>query len=161
MKISKTAAVIVLTLLAAGVPASNALAATASEKPAAKADHKEHERVAKDALSQFDTDGDGVISETENAAAGDRYRKVTEAMARKADGSGQHAERMAKRNDMKASKGAVKEGEPEAKREAIEAMKADKGATREAKRSGGVSREEAKDAKKAQKKWWQFWRSGD
>jgi len=165
MKIKKTVTILSIAVLAAGVPASTALAADASEakekKPAAKADHKERERTAKDALSQFDTDGDGVISEAEKAAAGDRYRRVTEAMARKTDGSEQHAERMAKRDDMKASKEGVNEAGPEAKREAIEAMKAEKEATKEAKKSGELTKEEAKDAKKAQKKWWQFWKSGN
>jgi hypothetical protein len=120
----------------------------------------EHARGIDAALAQFDTDGDGAISEAEKAAAGERYRRVTEAMARRDDGSQQRAERMARRDDMKAAKETVDETGSEAKRGAVEAMKADKEATRESVESGAMTKEEAKAAKKDQKRWWQFWKTG-
>jgi len=120
----------------------------------------EHARGIDAALEQFDTDGNGVISESEKAAAGERYKKVTEAMARKQDGGRQHAERMAKREGMKGLTDAVKEADPKAGGEAVPAMKADNEATREAVKSGEMTREEGKAPKKDQKKWWQFWKSG-
>jgi hypothetical protein len=111
------------------------------------------------ALTQFDTDGDGSVSEAEKTAAGERYKKVTEALARRQDGSQQRAERMAKRDDMKSAKDAVNEAGGETRREGVAAMNADKEATKEAVKSGEMTKEEAKTAKKDQKKWWQFWKS--
>lgn len=165
----KLAAIVALSAGCIAAPASAASpkAAEVKEKVAKSGETAkpekhagDHARGADAALAQFDTDGDGAISDAEKAAAGERYKKVTEAMARKQDGTAQHADRMAKRDDMKASKEAVNVAGSEAKREAVAAMKADKKTTKEAVKSGEMTKEEAKAAKKDQKKWWQFWKSG-
>lgn len=162
MHIHKSVKLVAIAALAAGfvaAPASAASPKTAgTAKPGTHAG--EHTRGTDAALAQFDSDGDGAISETERAAAGERYKKVTEAMARKQDGAQQHAERMAKRDDMKTAKGTANEAGPEARREAVAAMKADRQATNETVKSGEMTKEEAKAAKKDQKKWWLFWKSG-
>jgi hypothetical protein len=146
----KIAAIVALSagFIAAPASAASPKAAEANEKASKTAETAkpekpagEHARGADAALAQFDADGDGAISEAEKVAAGERYKKVTEAMARKQDGGQQHADRMAKR-------------------EAVAAMKSDKEATREAVKSGDMTKEEAKAAKKDEKKWWQFWKSG-
>lgn len=167
MNVHKHVTLVAIAAAVAAAPASavSPKAAEAKEKApksaeAVKAGAGGHARGIDASLAQFDTDGDGVISDAEKAAAGDRYKKVTEAMARRTDGSQQHAERMARRDDMKASKEAVKDTGPEARREAVAAMKADKDATREAVKSGETTLEDARTAKKDQKKWWQFWKSG-
>lgn len=146
-------------------PASAAGSPADAKEKKAKTGDAEAAKVQKhfedDAFTQFDLNGDGTVSDSEKAAAGERYQRVTEAMARRVDGSKEHAERMAKRDSMKASKEAVKGAGLGSKGEAIEAMGVDNKATKEAVKSGEMTREEAKAAKKDQKKWWQFWKSGN
>jgi len=172
MKMNKSVTLITLLFLSAGLALSPGFAApgnSGQEKEAKgkqraahdmEAPMKDKEHDAKDRLAQFDLDGDGTISESERAAAGERYQRVKEAVENHKDDATGHADRMAKRDDMKASKLAIKDAGPEAKREAIAAMKEDKEGVKEAVKSGEMTKEEAKAAKKEEKKWWQFWKGG-
>jgi hypothetical protein len=155
MTINKFVKLGAIATLTAGSIAVTASAAAPETADAAKAQTGEHVRSMDAALAQFDTDGDGSISEAEKTAAGERYKRVTEAMARRQDGSQQRAERMAKRDDMRTAKDAVNDAGGEARRDAVAAMNAGE----EALKSGELTKEEAKATKKDQKKWWQFWKS--